>query len=76
MRSSSTTAGSTGAPARPMDQPLDGLDRALMERVAARVAEARDRIARAGGDPGRIRIVAVTKGFGPDEVVGRSAQPG
>ena len=47
----------------------DGVDGALMERVAARVAEARDRIARAGGDPGRIRIVAVTKGFGSDEVV-------
>ncbi len=30
----------------------DGVDGALMERVAARVAEARDRIARAGGDPG------------------------
>ena len=48
---------------------VDGVDGALMERVAARVAEARDRIARAGGDPGRIRIVAVTKGFGSDEVV-------
>lgn len=43
-------------------------DGALVEVIAARAAEARDRIARAGGDPLRVRIVAVTKGFGPDEV--------
>ena len=47
---------------------LAGVDRGLIESVAARVAEARDRIAQAGGNPERIRMVAVTKGFGPDEV--------
>jgi PLP dependent protein len=36
--------------------------------VAARVREVRRRIAAAGGDDRRIRIVAVTKGFGPDAV--------
>ena len=46
-------------------RPLDG---ALVEAIAARAAEARDRIAGAGGDPLRVRIVAVTKGFGRDEV--------
>src|SRR5271165_7017326 len=40
----------------------------LFDRVAVKAAEARDRIARAGGDPERVRIVAVTKGFGPEEV--------
>ena len=36
--------------------------------VAARLAEVRSRIGAAGGDPDVIRIVAVTKGFGPDAV--------
>lgn len=36
--------------------------------VAARLAEVRERIEARGADPGRIRIVAVTKGFGPDAV--------
>jgi uncharacterized pyridoxal phosphate-containing UPF0001 family protein len=36
--------------------------------VADRVAAVRERIARAGGDPGRVRVVAVTKGFGLDAV--------
>lgn len=31
--------------------------------------EARDRISDAGGDPDRVRIVAVTKGFGPEAVL-------
>jgi len=44
------------------------LGEALVGAVGARVAEARERIAGAGGDPLRVRIVAVTKGFGPDEV--------
>jgi hypothetical protein len=38
------------------------------DEVAARLADVRRRIAQAGGDPLRIRILAVTKGFGPDEV--------
>lgn len=36
--------------------------------VAANVAHVRERIARAGG-AGRTRLVAVTKGFGPDAIV-------
>ncbi len=35
--------------------------------VAANLAEVRERIARAGREPDEITIVAVTKGFGPDE---------
>lgn len=34
--------------------------------VAAGLAAVNDRIATAGGDPDRIRVVAVTKGFGPE----------
>lgn len=34
--------------------------------LRARVARVRDRIASAGGDPARVALVAVTKGFGPD----------
>jgi hypothetical protein len=47
---------------------LASLDVALVGIITARAAEARDRIAHAGGDPELVRIVAVTKGFGPDEV--------
>jgi len=36
--------------------------------VAVRLSEVRRRITAAGGDDRRIRIVAVTKGFGPDAV--------
>lgn len=36
--------------------------------VPAALAHARDRIESAGGDPGAVRIIAVTKGFGPDAV--------
>jgi pyridoxal phosphate enzyme (YggS family) len=36
--------------------------------VGARLADVRRRVAGAGGDPGSIRIVAVTKGFGADTV--------
>jgi PLP dependent protein len=45
-----------------------GADPGLVEHVVERVQNARERIAAAGGDPARIRIVAVTKGFGPAEV--------
>jgi len=38
------------------------------ELVAERVGQVRDRIAAAGGDPAQVRLVAVTKGFGPDAV--------
>ncbi len=36
--------------------------------VAARLADVRRRVEASGGDPERVRIVAVTKGFGPDAV--------
>jgi len=38
------------------------------ELLASRLAAVRDRVEGAGGDPEAIRIVAVTKGFGPDAV--------
>lgn len=38
------------------------------EAVAERVEDVRRRVARQGRDPDRIRIVAVTKGFGPEAV--------
>lgn len=41
---------------------IDGRD------MAARFAQARQRIERAGGDPERITMIAVTKGFGPEVV--------
>jgi hypothetical protein len=36
--------------------------------LGERLADVRRRIEGAGGDPGRVRVVAVTKGFGPDTV--------
>jgi pyridoxal phosphate enzyme (YggS family) len=41
---------------------------ALELDVAGRLAGVRRRIEAAGGDPDRVRLVAVTKGFGPDTV--------
>jgi PLP dependent protein len=41
--------------------------------VAARLEGVRERVARAGADPGALRIVAVTKGFGPDAVLAAAA---
>jgi len=38
------------------------------DEVAARLAIVRERIARAGGDPDAVRVIAVTKGFGPEAV--------
>ena len=38
------------------------------EEVARRLAAVRTRIAEAGGDPDRVRVVAVTKGFGAEAV--------
>jgi uncharacterized pyridoxal phosphate-containing UPF0001 family protein len=43
------------------------------DEVAARLAVVQQRIARAGGDPERVRIIAVTKGFGPDAVLAARA---
>lgn len=41
---------------------------ALHERVASGLADVRRRVAAAGGDPGRVTVVAVTKGFGVEAV--------
>jgi len=38
------------------------------DEVARRLLAVRQRIERAGGDPARVRVVGVTKGFGPDAV--------
>jgi PLP dependent protein len=38
------------------------------ELVAERLAKVRDRIAKAGASPSAVRVVAVTKGFGPEAV--------
>jgi uncharacterized pyridoxal phosphate-containing UPF0001 family protein len=38
------------------------------ELVAERLAQVRDRIAKAGASPSSVRVVAVTKGFGPEAV--------
>jgi uncharacterized pyridoxal phosphate-containing UPF0001 family protein len=38
----------------------------MVERAAAGLARVRGRIADAGGDLARVRVVAVTKGFGPE----------
>jgi hypothetical protein len=43
------------------------------DEVAARLAEVQQRIARAGGDPERVRIIAVTKGFGSEAVLAARA---
>jgi pyridoxal phosphate enzyme (YggS family) len=40
----------------------------LVDAIVARTGAARTRIERAGGDPDGVRIVAVTKAFGPAEV--------
>ncbi|MGO8721153.1 MAG: YggS family pyridoxal phosphate-dependent enzyme [Acidimicrobiales bacterium] len=40
----------------------------LSDQIASRAAAARERIAQAGGDVELVRIVAVTKGFGPEHV--------
>lgn len=40
----------------------------LSDQIASRAAAAHERIAQAGGDVELVRIVAVTKGFGPEHV--------
>ena len=40
------------------------------DEVARRLVAVRQRIERAGGDPALVRVVGVTKGFGPDAVRG------
>jgi pyridoxal phosphate enzyme (YggS family) len=39
------------------------------DQVAQRLRAVRERIGEAGGDPSRVRIVGVTKGFGPEAVM-------
>jgi pyridoxal phosphate enzyme (YggS family) len=41
---------------------------ALVEQITARRAEALRRISEVGGDPEKVTIVAVTKGFGPEHL--------
>jgi len=43
------------------------------DEVASRLAAVRARISRAGGDPDRVRVLAVTKGFGPEAVAAARA---
>jgi len=43
------------------------------DEVAARLATVRARIVRAGGDPDRVRVLAVTKGFGGQAVLAARA---
>ncbi|MGD1011054.1 MAG: YggS family pyridoxal phosphate enzyme [Acidimicrobiales bacterium] len=47
---------------------LSGASETLVDAIADRARIARERIADAGGDPELVKIVAVTKGFGADEV--------
>jgi PLP dependent protein len=59
-------AGPAGAPvAGPAGAPVAGI---AVESVAANLAAVRRRIEAVGGDPSRVKVVAVTKGFGPDAV--------
>lgn len=53
-----------GTGSRPDQRPAD----IVGASVARRLTAVRERIRRAGGDPGRVRVVAVTKGFGPEAV--------
>jgi uncharacterized pyridoxal phosphate-containing UPF0001 family protein len=43
------------------------------DEVVTRLAAVRARIVRAGGDPGRVRVLAVTKGFGSEAVLAARA---
>ncbi len=48
--------------------PVSSAESELTERVARNLAALRERIAAAGRDPSRVRVVAVTKTFGPEAV--------
>ena len=43
------------------------------DEVARRLLAVRERISRAGGDPARVRVIGVTKGFGPEAVTAARA---
>jgi len=64
-----SVAGSGESPTSSRRPPPEALilDAALVAKVALRAAAVRDRIAAAGGDPDRVKIVAVSKGFGAGE---------
>ena len=68
MSSTSVTTISTCPPSSGNDGVSSGSD-----EVAARLADVRARISRAGGDPERVKVLAVTKGFGPEAVVAARA---
>ncbi|MGH9065886.1 MAG: YggS family pyridoxal phosphate enzyme [Acidimicrobiales bacterium] len=53
--------------------PVEGTVTALAERLAGRLEDVRERLRTAGAEPGRVRIVAVTKGFGPEAVAAAAA---
>jgi pyridoxal phosphate enzyme (YggS family) len=48
--------------------PASSADGELLERVRANLSRLRERIASSGRDPASVRVVAVTKTFGVDEV--------
>ena len=50
------------------DRGVAGMTAGPAEAVAARVEAVRRRVERQGRDPDAVRIVAVTKGFGPEAV--------
>ncbi len=52
----------------PVTDPATGAGTTDPAVVAARAEAVRRRIAAAGGDPDRVRLLAVTKGFGPEVV--------
>jgi PLP dependent protein len=49
------------------------LDPSYLSTVAARLASVTERIERAGGDPGGVKVLAVTKGFGLEAVLAARA---
>ena len=51
----------------------DALDPGFVALVATRLATVTERIERAGGDPHRVKVLAVTKGFGVDAVLAARA---
>jgi len=70
MSSTSVTTISTCPPSSGSDQTSPVLDEAsfVHDEVVARLADVRARIRRVGGDPERVKVLAVTKGFGPEAV--------
>jgi pyridoxal phosphate enzyme (YggS family) len=65
-----------GAARAPVGPVPAGLRKSLVlgaDLVAVRLALVRERIAQAGGAPGSVTVVAVTKGFGPAAIVAAAA---